>query len=139
MNAYLILFDKAATIYHAERLHEIMRRNEGGGRFSVVVCFGGTEIIPHAVYRCPDEAAALALLSWIDEYGEEPKMPEDYHERYCDWNDKVKWDPFTREPKIPDDYPQDVLRYTQASNRKPKDCLLLFRNGGPRGPKGGAK
>lgn len=138
MNCYLVLRDPApmANISTEPFLYEIMRGEDG--RFSVTVSEAGSTFFPHAVYRCPDEATALALLAWIDEYGEEPKMPENYHERYCDWNDKVKWDPFTREPKIPDDYPQDVLRYTQASNRKPKDCLLLFRNGEPRGPKGGA-
>ena len=137
MNAYLALFDDGENILMVPHLHEIIR--DKGGRYWLVAVQDGDEFEPHAVYRCPDEAVALALLRWIDEYGEDGvAKPENYEERCREWRDKMWLDPAAFGRGVPDDYPRDLLRYTQASNSRPQNCLLLFRNGEPRKAKGGA-
>ena len=136
MNCYLMLRDPApaANISMEPHLYEILRGDDG--RFSVVVNEDADEIVPHAVYRCPNEETALALLAWIDKYGEEGvSKPEDYDARQREWLD-ANHGGFAFNPTP---YPKDMARYDDACRRKPSDCLLLFRNGAPRGPKGGCE
>lgn len=135
MNAYLMLLgsESGEAIRMAPHLHEIVRGADGC--FRMAFDEDGEEINPHAVYRCPDEETALALLAWIDKYGEEGvSKPEDYDARQREWLD-ANHGGFAYNPTP---YPEDMARYNDACRRKPSDCLLLFRNGAPRGPKGGA-